>query len=56
MAHDADDVLRHLAIPEPERDAIGRRARRRVLAEHTATHRAAELERYVAEVSAGVPA
>jgi len=36
------EILRDL--PEEERRAIGERARRRVLAEHTAAHRAAELE------------
>ena len=51
VADDGDDVLRGLAaIDESQRRAIGRRARRRVLAEHTAEHRAAELERHVAEV------
>lgn len=33
-------------IPEEERRALGRRGRRRVLAEHTAAHRAGELECY----------
>jgi spore maturation protein CgeB len=50
-AHRPDDVLRVLLdIPEPERRAIGERARRRVLAEHTSAHRAAELEGYVREL------
>jgi spore maturation protein CgeB len=45
------DVLRMLHdIPEPERLAIGARARRRVLSEHTAAHRAAELESYAYEL------
>jgi spore maturation protein CgeB len=45
------DVLRALRdIPERERRAIGARARRRVLAEHTSAHRAAELEEYVMEL------
>jgi spore maturation protein CgeB len=48
VAQSADDVLDHLALPEPERDAIGRRARERVLRKHTAAHRARELERHVA--------
>jgi spore maturation protein CgeB len=38
-------------LPEEERQAIGARARRRVLAEHTAGHRAAALERYLAELA-----
>jgi spore maturation protein CgeB len=36
-------------LPERERAAIGRRARRRVLAEHTAEHRAVQLEEYLRE-------
>lgn len=36
-------------LPDDERRAIGARARRRVLAEHTGAHRARALERYVAE-------
>ena len=47
--------MRHLALGDDERHAIGARARRRVLREHTAEHRAAELERHVAAV-AKVPA
>lgn len=46
------DTLRHLALPDEERISIGRRARRRVLAEHTAEHRAIELEQHVDEVRA----
>lgn len=38
-------------VPEHERRAIGERARKRVLREHTAAHRARELESYVREVS-----
>jgi spore maturation protein CgeB len=37
-------------LPEAERLAIGARARRRVLSEHTAAHRAAELESYAYEL------
>jgi spore maturation protein CgeB len=37
-------------LPEGERVAIGQRARVRVLSEHTAVHRAAELEGYAREV------
>ena len=48
VADTADDVLRALdVVDERERRAIGRRARERVLAEHTAEHRAAELEEHV---------
>jgi spore maturation protein CgeB len=50
-ARRGEDVLRVLRdIPERERRAIGARARERVLAEHTAAHRAAELEEYVLEL------
>jgi spore maturation protein CgeB len=50
---DADAVLRMLAgTGEHGRRAIGRRARARVLAQHTAAHRAAELEGHVLEIRA----
>jgi len=39
-------------MPEPERARIADAARARVLARHTAEHRATELEGYVAEISA----
>jgi spore maturation protein CgeB len=48
IAHDRDDVARHLALGEDERRAIGARARERVLREHTAEHRVAELEGHIA--------
>ncbi len=38
-------------LSETERCAIGRRARARVLANHTARHRACELETYISEAS-----
>ncbi len=41
-----------LETPEPERRRLGARARARVLARHTARHRALELESYVQEVLA----
>jgi spore maturation protein CgeB len=48
VADAAEDVLGALAgIDDARRRAIGRRARERVLAEHTAGHRAAELEQHV---------
>jgi spore maturation protein CgeB len=44
------ETLRYLTeIPERERAAIGRRARRRVVKEHTAEHRAVQLEGYLDE-------
>jgi spore maturation protein CgeB len=50
---DATAVLQTLAsMDERERRAIGRRARERVLAQHTANHRAAELEGHVLDVRA----
>ena len=53
VARTTEDVLRWIReIPDDERTAIGARARERVLAEHTAAHRAGELESYVAEVIA----
>ena len=42
------DTLRVISgTPERERLAIARRARARVLADHTAEHRAVQLERYL---------
>jgi spore maturation protein CgeB len=53
IARSGDDVLRFAReIAEPERIALGHRARARVLGEHTAAHRAAQLERYASEVLA----
>jgi spore maturation protein CgeB len=53
IARDSDEVLRLVReMPEPERAQIAAAARARVLATHTAEHRAAELEGYVAEVAA----
>jgi spore maturation protein CgeB len=50
LARTSDDVLSVLCeMGEDERLAIGGRARARVLAEHTAAHRAWELEGYVLE-------
>jgi spore maturation protein CgeB len=48
LASNAADVRGYvLGLSEPERRAIGQRARDRVLAEHTATHRAKALESLV---------
>jgi spore maturation protein CgeB len=47
-ARTSEDVLQILReMPESDARAIGKRARERVLAEHTAAHRAAELEAYI---------
>ena len=56
IARESEEVLHYLQeMPEEERREIGIRARRRVLDEHTAAHRAIELESYILE-SAGPPA
>jgi spore maturation protein CgeB len=53
VAHSAEESLRFVReTPEEERRAIGERARARVLSEHTAAHRAAELEGYARELLA----
>lgn len=50
VSRSPEDTLDYVrGIPEEERREIGERARRRVLAEHTAAHRAAELEAYARE-------
>ena len=54
LADSAADVLRLLrGLPEAERRAAARHARERILAEHTAAHRAAELEAHVEALRAG---
>ena len=51
-----DDTLRILHDTSPEeRRAVGERARRRILSEHTAEHRAAELENHLLEARSGNP-
>lgn len=51
VARDHKDTLRYLReFPEDERRAMGARARRRVLSEHTAAHRAAQLEGYICDL------
>lgn len=53
LADDVDDVLCYLTeLPDEHRREIGMLARARVLASHTAAHRARELERYLAEAIA----
>ena len=48
LARSAADVLAYARdLPEAERLAVGARARDRILAEHTAAHRAEELESHV---------
>ncbi len=56
VAEDAEQALAVLTgLGESERRRIGAAARARVLAQHTADHRAAEFEAYVAECTATVP-
>jgi spore maturation protein CgeB len=53
VARSPEDVLRAFnAIGEEEARRIGARARRRALAQHTAEHRAEQLEGYLAEIAA----
>ena len=53
LALGSDEVLRTLReTPEPARQAMAEGARTRILAEHTAAHRAAELETHLAEAMA----
>ncbi len=56
IAKGAADMLNILRdMPEHEAQAIGNAARARVLAAHTAAHRAAELETYIAEAQSQRP-
>jgi spore maturation protein CgeB len=51
LADSSHDVVSHLTcLSERDRREVARRARHRVLAEHTATHRAEALESYLAEI------
>ena len=53
IARGSGEVLRFVReMTEPERAGIADAARARVLAMHTAEHRAAELEGYFAEIAA----
>ncbi len=50
LVRQADEVVNLLReMPETERMAIGQRARRRILAGHTAAHRVLELEQHLTE-------
>ena len=56
IARSGQDVVEWVRdMPASERAALGARARRRVLAEHTAAHRAAELEGYALELLSRQP-
>jgi spore maturation protein CgeB len=51
LSRGAAETLTYIRdMPEAERHVIGERARQRVLAKHTAAHRALELERYLSEL------
>lgn len=51
VARSTEESLRYLeSVPDAERSAIGERARKKILARHTAAHRAEELEGYVYQV------
>jgi spore maturation protein CgeB len=54
IARRRDDTVAALALGPAALGAIGRRARERALDEHTADHRAAELERILARPDAPV--
>src|SRR5436309_15037276 len=55
IARTSEDVLHYLRdLSDADRRAIAARARKRVLREHTAAHRAAELEKYVGEATANL--
>jgi spore maturation protein CgeB len=57
LAQSADQALEWIrGMSDHERLALGERARRRVLAEHTAARRAAQLEGYALELLARQPA
>lgn len=50
LADDAADVLAALSLPQPKRLAIAAAARTQILSAHSAEHRAAELETFIAEI------
>jgi spore maturation protein CgeB len=57
LAESPAEVLAFLReIPDGARRSMGEKARQRVLAQHTAAHRAAELVGYLEEVAAGLAA
>jgi spore maturation protein CgeB len=52
IAKSTRDILEYIQqMPESKRAAIGRAARKRLLSQHTAAHRAVELERCIDEIS-----
>ena len=55
IAHEPNDTLRFLDLDEATREAVGHRARQRVLRQHTAGNRAVSLERMLREAMADKP-
>ena len=55
LARDTEDVLRVLDLSREERDRIARRARDRVLTEHSAAARARQFEDLVSSTPRAVP-
>ncbi|TJX04298.1 MAG: glycosyltransferase family 1 protein, partial [Mesorhizobium sp.] len=59
LADSTDDVVAAVGLPDSEVDAIRRRARERVLDEHTSAQRARELDRLLSDslqcLTAGEP-
>jgi spore maturation protein CgeB len=52
VAHSGQDVLTYLCeVDEVERQAIGQRARERIMSAHTSLHRAFELEQYYSQLT-----
>ncbi|HEY8904340.1 MAG TPA: glycosyltransferase, partial [Chthoniobacterales bacterium] len=51
LADSASEVLQFLKLPQEQAREIGRRAHDRVMREHTAAHRAAELEAILESIS-----
>jgi spore maturation protein CgeB len=51
VANGTQDTLKYLSMDDSERRELGSRARARVMMEHTAKHRAAEMESYLLELS-----
>ncbi len=55
IAADSEEACTYLQMGDTQRRRIGEAARARVLSEHTAEHRAKQLEDYLEEISATVP-
>ncbi len=55
IVHDTSEVLKLLKeMPAEDLMAVGEAGRQRVLAEHTAAHRAVELEKYLGEINSRI--